>query len=48
LWQKYFKGAEKLTSTNINKPVKVSYIEKDIYNSTLKDYIKQKIAVAIE
>lgn len=47
-WMEYFKGAEKISSANINKPLKISYIEKDMYNSTLKDYIKQKVAVAVE
>jgi len=47
-WQEYFNGAEKITTSNLNKPIKVSFIEKDIYNATLKDYIKQKIAAAVE
>ncbi len=47
-WQEYFKGSEKITNANLNKTLKVTFVEKDIYNSTLKDYIKQKIAVAIE
>lgn len=47
-WMEYFKGAEKISPANINKPLKISYVEKDMYNSTLKDYIKQKVAVAVE
>jgi hypothetical protein len=47
-WMEYFKGAEKISSTNLNKPVKISYTEKEIYNAVLKDYIKQKVAVAVE
>ncbi|MEO7801861.1 MAG: hypothetical protein ABIR81_07670, partial [Ginsengibacter sp.] len=47
-WMEYFKGAEKISSANISKPLKISYVEKDMYNSTLKDYIKQKVAVSVE
>ena len=47
-WQEYFKGSEKITISNLNKPIKVSFTEKDIYNSTLNDYIKQKIAISVE
>ena len=47
-WQEYFKGSEKINASNLNKTIKVTFVEKDIYNSTLKDYIKQKIATSVE
>lgn len=45
-WMEYFEGSNKLINEldkQLNKPVRVSYIEKEIYNSTLKDYMKLKI-----
>lgn len=48
-WMGYFPGADKLKDGSlINKQVKIRYSEKEVYNSTLKDYIKIKIAEGIE
>lgn len=50
-WMEYFEGSNKLISEPakfLNKTVQVSYVEKEIYNSTLKDYVKVKIITGIE
>src|SRR5258708_37871049 len=30
-WQEYFKGSEKITTANLNKTIKVTFVERDIY-----------------
>lgn len=50
-WMEYFEGSNILISEPakfLNKSVKVGYVEKEIYNSTLKDYVKMKIITYIE
>ena len=50
-WMEYFEGSNKLINEldkQLNKPVRVSYIEKEIYNSTLKDYMKLKIITGMD
>ncbi|MEP6674188.1 MAG: hypothetical protein ABJA78_03510 [Ferruginibacter sp.] len=50
-WMEYFEGSNVLTekpASLLNKNVTITYVEKEIYNSTLKDYVKVKVAVAIE
>ena len=50
-WMEYFEGSNKLVNesqNHLNKAIKVSYVEKEIYNSTLKDYVKMKIITAVE
>lgn len=50
-WMEYFEGSNKLIqepAKYLNKTVKVSYVEKEVYNATLKDYVKVKIITGIE
>ncbi len=50
-WMEYFDGSAKLitdASTMVNKQVKVKYTEKEIYNATLKEYIKIKVITGLE
>jgi len=47
-WLEYFEGSDKLTPELYNKPVTIEYIEKEMYNATLKDYIKIKIATGVK
>jgi len=47
-WLEYFEGADKLTADGYNKPVTIEYIEKEVYNAALKDYIKIKIATGVK
>ncbi len=49
-WMEYFEGSSKLTgaATMVNKQVKAKYIEKEIYNATLKEYIKIKVITGLE
>ncbi|HMK04869.1 MAG TPA: hypothetical protein VK489_11785 [Ferruginibacter sp.] len=50
-WMEYFDGSNSLTTDpqkRLNKPVKVSYVEKEIYNAALKDYVKIKVITSIE
>lgn len=45
-WMEFFEGSDKLTknpSALLNKKVSVTYIEKEIYKATLKDYVKVKV-----
>ena len=50
-WMEYFDGANILAvnpKNRINKPIKVRYVEKEMFNSTLKDYVKIKVITGIE
>ena len=50
-WMEYFDGSAKLitdAATMVNKQVKVNYTEKEIYNATLKEYIKIKVIKGLE
>ncbi len=47
-WMEYFEGADNLTQAMINKPISIQYYEKEVYNFTLKEYIKIKIAAGIK
>ena len=47
-WLEYFEGADDITSAKINKPITIQYYEKEVYNFTLKEYIKIKIAAGIK
>lgn len=50
-WMEYFEGSDKLTNSPqnyLNKAVKVNYIEKEMYNSTLKEYVKVKILTGFQ
>ncbi len=49
-WMEYFEGSDKLMSDPnklLNKPVKIKYIEKEMYNATLNEYIKVKVITAL-
>lgn len=47
-WLEYFDGADNITPAMINKPISIQYYEKEVYNATLKEYIKIKIAAGIK
>jgi hypothetical protein len=50
-WMEYFDGANLLVGNpqyRISKPIKVRYVEKEMFNSTLKDYVKIKVITGIE
>ena len=50
-WMEYFDGSAKLitdATTMLNKQVKVKYTEKEMYNATLKEYIKIKVIKGLE
>lgn len=47
-WMEYFPGEQKLNVDLLNQKVNVSYIEKEVYNAVLKDYIKIKVVTGIE
>lgn len=50
-WMEYFEGSERLSNEPakyLNKKILVSYQEKEVYNSTLKEYVKVKIIAGIE
>jgi hypothetical protein len=50
-WMEYFDGSNTLVSspvTRLNKSVTVKYVEKEVFNSTLGDYVKIKIVTGIE
>lgn len=50
-WMEYFDGANVLTAnpqSRLNKPIKVKFVEKETFNSTLKDYVKIKVITGIE
>ena len=50
-WMEYFEGSGRLITNAgdmLNKDVKVKYTEKEIYNATLKEYIKIKVIAGLE
>jgi hypothetical protein len=50
-WMEYFDGANLLIGNpqnRLNKPIKVRFVEKEMFNSTLKDYVKIKVITGIE
>jgi hypothetical protein len=50
-WMEYFQGSKTLlTDPNprLNKPITVKYTEREVFNSTLGDYVKIKIITGIE
>lgn len=50
-WMEYFEGSGRLITNAgemLNKDVKVKYSEKEIYNATLKEYIKIKVIAGLE
>ena len=50
-WMEYFDGANILAvnpQNRLNKPIKVHYVEREMFNSTLKDYVKIKVITGIE
>ena len=49
-WLEFFEGSEKLTNSSLsllNKKITISYVEKEIYKSSLKDYSKIKVAASL-
>lgn len=49
-WMDYFDGSDDMADNPqkmINKKVKVDYTEKEVYNATLKQYIKIKVATGV-
>ncbi len=47
-WLEFFEGSDKLSTEMLNKKITVSYTEKEVYKSSLKDYSKIKIATSIK
>jgi hypothetical protein len=50
-WMEYFEGANILAvnpQSRIQKTITVNYVEKEIFNSSLKDYLKVKILTGIQ
>jgi hypothetical protein len=50
-WMEYFEGADALTNNIkllLNKKVMVTYTEREIYNASIKDYMKVKVATGME
>jgi hypothetical protein len=50
-WLEYFEGSNNLVGdqqSQLNKPIKVNYVEKEMFNSTLKDYVKIKVITSIQ
>ena len=50
-WMEYFDGANLLATNSqnrLNKPIRVHFVEKEMFNSTLKDYVKIKVITGIE
>jgi hypothetical protein len=50
-WMEYFDGSNVLATDpqrRLNKPIKVKFVEKEMFNSTLKDYVKIKVITGIE
>jgi len=50
-WMDYFEGADNLVSQPnkfSNKKVKVSYVEKEVYRASIKEYVKIKVISSIE
>jgi hypothetical protein len=50
-WLEYFDGSNKLignANNELSKPIKVTYVEKEVFNSILKDYVKIKMITRID
>jgi hypothetical protein len=50
-WMEYFNGSNILLADpqgQLNKPIKVNFVEREIFNSTLRDYVKVKVITGIE
>jgi hypothetical protein len=50
-WMEYFDGSTKLLTdpqNRLNKAITVTYVEKEMFNSTLNDYVKMKVIRKIE
>ena len=50
-WMEYFQGSKTLLTdpdSRLNKPITAKYIEREVFNSTLGDYVKIKIITGIE
>lgn len=48
-WMEFFEGAEALASKSlVSKQVKVKFVEKEVYNAALKDYILIKVITGID
>lgn len=50
-WMEYFQGSKILLTdpnSRLNKPITVKYTEREVFNSTLGDYVKIKIITGIE
>jgi len=47
----YFDGSTRLITEPqkyLNKPIRIRYVEKEIFNSTLNDYVKIKVITGME
>jgi len=50
-WMEYFDGSTRLITEPqkyLNKPIRIRYVEKEIFNSTLNDYVKIKVITGME
>jgi len=50
-WMEYFDGSNKFLADpqkQLNKIVRIDYVEKEMFNSTLNDYVKVKVIKGIE
>jgi hypothetical protein len=50
-WMEYFDGSNVLVvspQNRLNRPIKVNYVEKELFNFTLKDYVKVKVITGID
>jgi len=50
-WMEYFQGSKTLLTdpnSRLNKPITVKYTEREVFNSTLGDYVKIKIITGID
>lgn len=48
-WMEFFEGAETLASKSlVSKQVKVKFVEKEVYNAAIKDYILIKVITGID
>jgi len=50
-WMEYFDGSNKFLGDRqkfLNRTVRVDYVEKEMFNSTLNDYVKIKVITGIE
>ncbi|OYU95077.1 MAG: hypothetical protein CFE21_12280 [Bacteroidetes bacterium B1(2017)] len=47
IWLDYFKNSEKLMQKGKNKNVTIEYVERELFNPKLNDYLKYKVATGI-